>query len=300
MELDFESDEVSLEKEVLHWSFILEKKKLSIPKKGKKWMHKSPEAEEELEKRRNEWFQTLTSASRVQKRKVLSIGIWDENLQRIQLTKTKGKQLKSMGYHEDGKYFLYAEEAVYLAESGLLEIYFNDLPLSLVEIHSLLDKDPFLTTSHFLTYTHLKRLGYSVRRAHLPTPPKGTKKRKMEKSPPMKSTKGKKEKKEKKERHVSISKASRPWWPPVITDEPKGKVAVISSRVSCLSLEEMSSPSEIPIVSPQEADYIVSAKSDLTGAMPLRVASGVTWGPPVGMLWAINQHSLTFLSLNNS
>jgi tRNA-splicing endonuclease subunit Sen54 len=56
----------------------------------------------------------------------------------------------------------------YLADCGLLELFWNGLPLSIEQTYSLLQKEgDRFNMNRYLAYVHLKRLGFVVLRTSL-------------------------------------------------------------------------------------------------------------------------------------
>ncbi|VEL31131.1 unnamed protein product, partial [Protopolystoma xenopodis] len=74
-------------------------------------------------------------------------GLLDVELGCIRLTKPHGKFFHTMGFSKNGYNYLYPEEAVYLACSGLLRIISKGLPLSLQQLQdAVFDYDTYSST----------------------------------------------------------------------------------------------------------------------------------------------------------
>ncbi|CAO2646085.1 tRNA-splicing endonuclease subunit Sen54 [Lemmus lemmus] len=69
-----------------------------------------------------------------------------------------------MGYSEQGRQRLHPEEALYLLECGSIQLFYQDLPLSIQEAYQLLLTEDTLNFLQYQVFSHLKRLGYVVRR----------------------------------------------------------------------------------------------------------------------------------------
>nr|BAG53490.1 unnamed protein product [Homo sapiens] len=69
-----------------------------------------------------------------------------------------------MGFSEQGRQRLHPEEALYLLECGSIHLFHQDLPLSIQEAYQLLLTDHTVTFLQYQVFSHLKRLGYVVRR----------------------------------------------------------------------------------------------------------------------------------------
>lgn len=132
-----------------------------LPKKGEKQMMVTEESQIQLTKKRKDWYQSLL-ITRNQKKKNLSVGVWNESMMRVQMEITKGKHWASIGTIINGKWYLTPEETIYLMDASLLQVFENGLPISLQEAYSLLNKEGKYTMDHYSSYSHLKRLGYAI------------------------------------------------------------------------------------------------------------------------------------------
>ncbi|XP_022249728.1 uncharacterized protein LOC111087424 [Limulus polyphemus] len=91
----------------------------------------------------------------------LSRAEWDPELQKAVLTKQKGKLLQHMGHQMGNQTLLYPEEALFLLDTGRMEIYYEDMPLSIQAGYALLLKNREALYK-YQVYSHLTRLGYTV------------------------------------------------------------------------------------------------------------------------------------------
>jgi len=151
------------------------KKRLKLSKSGQKISTSKPtsnsnfnsiELENDLQSRIDEWNLLIESSSipRVQKRKKLSFGEFVSELNLIKLDVIKGKWLSSMGFNKNGVICLHPEEALFLADWGLLEVRFNGLACSLQELIQFMLIENVVRTNEYLAYSHLKKLGFIVTR----------------------------------------------------------------------------------------------------------------------------------------
>nr|CAH8850397.1 unnamed protein product [Trichobilharzia regenti] len=90
----------------------------------------------------------------------LSSGVIDGDF--IRLSKICGKYFRIMGFSFNGSSYLYPEEALLLIESNKIQVYDGDLPLSVQQLYDqLLSGETYL---HYLVYSRLSRLNFSLRR----------------------------------------------------------------------------------------------------------------------------------------
>lgn len=119
-----------------------------------------------LQTKRLEYFyderRSVLLEERVQKISSLAIGEWDEKHGKV-LVKKSGKFWKNMGHVEDGKQLLFPEEALFLIDEGVMEVYRGGVPLSVEEAYSVL-LGSNVPLEHYQAFAHLCRLGYIVQR----------------------------------------------------------------------------------------------------------------------------------------
>ncbi|XP_014442163.1 tRNA-splicing endonuclease subunit Sen54 [Tupaia chinensis] len=82
----------------------------------------------------------------------------------VELKTPAGKFWQTMGFSQRGRQRLHPEEALYLLECGSLQLFHQDLPLSIQEAYQLLLTEDTVTFLQYQVFSHLKRLGYVVRR----------------------------------------------------------------------------------------------------------------------------------------
>uniref|UniRef100_H0V3K7 tRNA-splicing endonuclease subunit Sen54 N-terminal domain-containing protein n=1 Tax=Cavia porcellus TaxID=10141 RepID=H0V3K7_CAVPO len=82
----------------------------------------------------------------------------------VELKSPAGKFWQTMGFSEEGRQLLHPEEALYLLECGSIQLFYEDLPLSIQEAYQLLLTGDTVTFLQYQVFSHLKRLGYVVQR----------------------------------------------------------------------------------------------------------------------------------------
>ncbi|XP_014661489.1 PREDICTED: tRNA-splicing endonuclease subunit Sen54-like [Priapulus caudatus] len=107
-------------------------------------------------------MKVLLEDERVNKVLNLSQGTWDPKAQLVEVTKCTGKFSKHFGHvGNNGKMVLQPEEALFLIDTGDMEVCFNDVPMSLQEayLHIL---PTTAALNRYFVYGHLSRLGFIV------------------------------------------------------------------------------------------------------------------------------------------
>ncbi|XP_028745542.1 tRNA-splicing endonuclease subunit Sen54 isoform X2 [Peromyscus leucopus] len=112
---------------------------------------------------RQELWQLLAE-ERVERLGSLVAAEWRPEEGFVELKSPAGKFWQTMGYSEQGRQRLHPEEALYLLECGSIQLFYQDLPLSIQEAYQLLLTEDTLSFLHYQVFSHLKRLGYVVRR----------------------------------------------------------------------------------------------------------------------------------------
>ncbi|XP_051015009.1 tRNA-splicing endonuclease subunit Sen54 [Acomys russatus] len=115
---------------------------------------------------RQELWQLLAE-ERVERLGSLVAAEWRPEEGFVELKSPAGKFWQTMGYSEQGRQRLHPEEALYLLECGSIQLFYQDLPLSIQEAYQLLLTEDTLNFLQYQVFSHLKRLGYVVRRFQL-------------------------------------------------------------------------------------------------------------------------------------
>ncbi|KAJ7989408.1 hypothetical protein DPEC_G00304240 [Dallia pectoralis] len=106
----------------------------------------------------------LVSEERVERLGNLVKAVWIPGEKRVELLSPAGKFWQTMGFSAHGKQSLHPEEALYLMECGNVQVFHNDLPLSIQEGYEMFLCSKTMTIQHYQVFAHLKRLGYVVTR----------------------------------------------------------------------------------------------------------------------------------------
>ncbi|XP_004860727.1 tRNA-splicing endonuclease subunit Sen54 isoform X1 [Heterocephalus glaber] len=112
---------------------------------------------------REELWQLLAE-ERVERLGSLVAAEWRPEEDFVELKSPAGKFWQTMGFSEQGHQRLHPEEALYLLECGSIQLFHQDLPLSIQEAYQLLLTGDTVTFLQYQVFSHLKRLGYVVRR----------------------------------------------------------------------------------------------------------------------------------------
>ncbi|CAI9163823.1 unnamed protein product [Rangifer tarandus platyrhynchus] len=112
---------------------------------------------------RQELWQLLAE-ERVERLGSLVAAEWRPEEGFVELKSPAGKFWQTMGFSEQGRQRLHPEEALYLLECGSIQLFHQDLPLSIQEAYQLLLTEDTVTFLQYQVFSHLKRLGYVVRR----------------------------------------------------------------------------------------------------------------------------------------
>ncbi|KAM5307331.1 tRNA-splicing endonuclease subunit Sen54 isoform 2-T2 [Glossophaga mutica] len=110
----------------------------------------------------------LLAEERVERLGSLVAADWRPEEGFVELKSPAGKFWQTMGFSEQGRQRLHPEEALYLLECGSIQLFYQDLPLSVQEAYQLLLSEDTVTFLQYQVFSHLKRLGYVVRR-HQPS-----------------------------------------------------------------------------------------------------------------------------------
>ncbi|KAM9746250.1 tRNA-splicing endonuclease subunit Sen54 isoform 2-T2 [Menidia menidia] len=142
----------------------------------------------------------LLAEERVERLGSLVKATWIPSEQIVELQSPAGKFWQTMGFSAGGKQLLLPEEALYLMECGNLQVFHEELPLSIQDGYESFLSTDGIGLQQYQVFGHLKRLGYVVhrfdprsepsayqRQLNLPRPPAG-RKRKHSASPPTASS----------------------------------------------------------------------------------------------------------------
>ncbi|KAG9263961.1 tRNA-splicing endonuclease subunit Sen54 isoform X1 [Astyanax mexicanus] len=107
---------------------------------------------------------TLVAEERVERLGNLVNAEWIPEEKLVKLQSPAGKFWQTMGFSHCGKQCLLPEEALYLMECGNVQVFYQDLPLSIQEGYERFLSPETVTLHQYQVFGHLKRLGYVVNR----------------------------------------------------------------------------------------------------------------------------------------
>ncbi|KAL5019093.1 hypothetical protein ScPMuIL_004815 [Solemya velum] len=105
----------------------------------------------------------VLSEQRVEMMSSLVIGEWNQEKQLVEFEREIGKFWTHMGFIDHNRKWLYPEEALFLMESGALEVSFMGVPLSIQQGYTAFLSES-ISLEEYQVYAHLRRHGYVVLR----------------------------------------------------------------------------------------------------------------------------------------
>ncbi|XP_029293940.1 tRNA-splicing endonuclease subunit Sen54 [Cottoperca gobio] len=136
-----------------------------IPVRGQKdfFPDDSDEQRQRLEQSLNEHW-SLISEERVEKLGNLVKATWVPSEKIVELQSPAGKFWQTMGFSANGKQVLFPEEALYLMECGNVQVFYEELPMSIQDGYEKFLSSSAVSLQQYQVFGHLKRLGYVVHR----------------------------------------------------------------------------------------------------------------------------------------
>ncbi|KAM9346280.1 tRNA-splicing endonuclease subunit Sen54 [Symphorus nematophorus] len=136
-----------------------------IPVRGQKdfFPDDSDEQKQRLKQSLDEHW-GLISEERVERLGSLVKATWIPSEKIVELQSPAGKFWQTMGFSANGKQYLLPEEALYLMECGNLQVFYQDLPLSIQDGFEKFLSSSTVSLQQYQVFGHLKRLGYVVHR----------------------------------------------------------------------------------------------------------------------------------------
>ncbi|XP_041824776.1 tRNA-splicing endonuclease subunit Sen54 [Melanotaenia boesemani] len=136
-----------------------------IPVRGQKdfYPNDSEEQRWRLQQSLDEHW-SLISEERVERLGNLVKATWIPSDQIVELQSPAGKFWQTMGFSANNKQYLLPEEALYLMECGNLQVFYQDLPLSIQDGYERFLSSDTVRLQQYQVFGHLKRLGYVVHR----------------------------------------------------------------------------------------------------------------------------------------
>lgn len=144
-------------------------RKLTLPRRGKKDSMLEPTTlnttqQNRLADRRAALLKAIV-APRVARQKHMATAEWDKSREMARVTALRGNSIQSMGKFDNGKQYLYPEEALFLVDRGTLDLLVDGHPASFQRAWALaMTTSNCISLEQYLTYAHLRRGGYVVRR----------------------------------------------------------------------------------------------------------------------------------------
>ncbi|XP_075897527.1 tRNA-splicing endonuclease subunit Sen54 isoform X2 [Nelusetta ayraudi] len=136
-----------------------------LPVKGQKDF--IPDGSEEQRRRLDQSLSehwSLISEERVERLGNLVKAKWIPAERIVELQSPAGKFWQTMGFSANGKQLLQPEEALYLMECGNLQVFSQDLPLSIQDGYESFLSSSSVSLQQYQVFGHLKRLGFVVHR----------------------------------------------------------------------------------------------------------------------------------------
>lgn len=150
-------------------------RRLQLPRRGRKDTMLAPSPltaiqEARLQEKRRQLFKSII-APRACRASALALADWDPVSGTAKIVQAKGCALQSMGWFENRIQILFPEEALFLVDKGCLELRLHGLAMSIQRAWACTMSSPLaLPVSVYMTYAHLQRCGFVVRRVERQTP----------------------------------------------------------------------------------------------------------------------------------
>lgn len=144
-------------------------RRLQLPRRGRKDTMLSPSPltaiqESRLGEKRRQLFESII-APRACRASALALADWDPESGIAKVVQARGATLQSMGWFENRIHNLFPEEALFLVDKGCLELRLHGLPMSIQRVWACTLSSPLaLSVPVYMTYAHLQRSGFVVRR----------------------------------------------------------------------------------------------------------------------------------------
>ncbi|KAG7207857.1 hypothetical protein KM043_009456 [Ampulex compressa] len=106
----------------------------------------------------------LLEIERVERNSQLAIADWLPAQKKACVTKRSGQDWSNFGIDKSGTLYLIPEEALFLLETNCLELFWNEVPLSIQQAYDLLIDNIECSLEEYRVYSQLVRYGYRVQR----------------------------------------------------------------------------------------------------------------------------------------
>ncbi|CAJ1075575.1 tRNA-splicing endonuclease subunit Sen54 [Xyrichtys novacula] len=145
--------------------FAAQSRSHKLPVRGQKdfYPNDSEEQRQRLEQSLEEHW-SLISEERVERLGNLVKATWIPSEKIVELQTPAGKFWQTMGFSARGKQYLHPEEALHLMECGSVQVFYQDLPLSIQDGYERFLSSSTVSLLQYQVFAHLKRLGYVVHR----------------------------------------------------------------------------------------------------------------------------------------
>ncbi|XP_052267307.1 tRNA-splicing endonuclease subunit Sen54-like isoform X2 [Dreissena polymorpha] len=135
----------------------------SVPQKGgvKDFMPDGSWIQGKQIEKFHEEREKVLAEPRVQKKCDYVHGLWTNESRLVEIEHEGKSFWKNMGFTRNGRKFLHPEEALFLMEMNVLQVWYNFLPMSIEGAYCRF-LGPTLTLEFHQVYAHLRRMGYVV------------------------------------------------------------------------------------------------------------------------------------------
>lgn len=107
--------------------------------------------------------EAVLSEPRVQRIADLVKGEWNPAQKLVELEKEMRNFWEHMGFVDKKRKWLFPEEALFLMETNVLEVWYKGMPISIQQAYTMFTGMTF-PLEHYQVYSHLRRIGYVVLR----------------------------------------------------------------------------------------------------------------------------------------
>uniref|UniRef100_T1H9I1 tRNA_int_end_N2 domain-containing protein n=1 Tax=Rhodnius prolixus TaxID=13249 RepID=T1H9I1_RHOPR len=105
----------------------------------------------------------MIGVERIEKQSNLAKAEWHVDRKKAKVLKQIGKHWEVVGHHQDNELWLLPEEALYLLEINVLELFHDGVPVSVEHAYALLlNESNNVTLSEYRVYSYLSRRGYKL------------------------------------------------------------------------------------------------------------------------------------------
>mmetsp|Transcript_18627 Transcript_18627/g.39135 ORF Transcript_18627/g.39135 Transcript_18627/m.39135 type:complete len:285 (+) Transcript_18627:3091-3945(+) len=139
-----------------------------LPERGEKELSLRPTAlkppQQDILEQRLKGIRDVLSEPRRSSRQGVAVAEWIEEAKRVLVLVERGKFIQQMGFFEEGKHYLFPEDALYLMDRSKLCLLMNGMATSLQRAMSVLLSGAGISAAEYYAMTHCRRVGFIVRR----------------------------------------------------------------------------------------------------------------------------------------